>query len=264
MLLDVTLFVGEPERVVPLVQRIVDTHVQALGAAGLHEVERDIAFGADIHGIPRASPGLVGLLVAPEREALVVLAGERDVLGARAFEDVGPMSGVVKLGAEHGGEIEVWEIGPVDAIVKLTRGGVGLVERVPIPFGVHGLALGFHGRVRGDGVDAPVDEDAELGIGVPGGGRGRVDGFPGGLVACLAEGALSRGNRQRGGRAGAKNVSSSHLAGYVIRSRYSERSVEAGSMRTARKTAGKAASSAAARITSSGPASMVKDFGCTR
>ena len=125
---DVAFLVGEPQRVVPLVERIVDSHVQAAAPSGLHEVERDVAFGADIHGVPGTSPGLVGLLVAPQSEAFVVLRGERDVFGAGALEDVGPVVRIVELGAEHRGEIEVGKVGAVDAIVEFAGGRIRLVE----------------------------------------------------------------------------------------------------------------------------------------
>ena len=49
-------------------------------------------------------------------------------------------------------------------------------------------------------------------------GLGRcVDGFPGGLVAILAEGAAAGGEGQGGGRAGAEKVTTSHIVGHGIR-----------------------------------------------
>ena len=104
------------------------------------------------------------------------------------------MVGVVEFGAEHGGEVRVLEVGAVDAVVELARGGIGLVERVPIPLGVHRFALRVDRRVRGNGIDAPMYKDAELGIRVPPGRRARIDGFPGGLKTWLAEGSLSGGS----------------------------------------------------------------------
>src|ERR1019366_5560455 len=169
-----------------------------------------VAFGADIHRVPGAAPRFVGLLVAPQGEAFVVLRGQRHVLGARALEDVGPVVRIVEFGAEHGGEIEVGEASAVIAVVEFAGGGIRLVERVPIPLGVHGLALGVDGSVRRHRVDAPVDEDAELGIGVPGRAGPLVEGFPGGLITILAEGAAAGGKRERSGRAGTEKVTTSH------------------------------------------------------
>src|ERR1022692_2327963 len=172
--------------------------------------QRDIAFGPDIHRVPGASPRLIGLLVAPQREAFVVLRGQRHVLGAGALEDVGPMVRLVEFGAEHGGEIEVGEAGAVRAVVEFAGGGIRLLERVPIPLGVHRLALGVDGGIRGHRVDTPVNEDAELGIDIPGRAGARIDRFPGGLIAILAEGAAAGSKRERSRRAATEKVTTSH------------------------------------------------------
>src|ERR1019366_4991219 len=85
-----------------------------------------------------------------------------------------------------------------------------LIERVPIPLGVHSLALGIDGRIRRHRVNAPVNEDAELGIGIPGRAGPLVDGFPGGLIAILAKNAAAGGQRQRSRHASAEKVTASH------------------------------------------------------
>ena len=155
-------------------------------------------------GRPQAA---IGLRALPQGEAFVVLRSQRDVLRAGALEDIGPVVGIVELGAEHRGEIEVREIGAVDALVEFPgrRPLVVLVlgERVPIPLGVAGLALDIDGGEGRHGVDAPVDEDAELGVGVPLRARTPVDRVPVGFVAGLGGG----GHRERSGRHGAEHLS---------------------------------------------------------
>jgi len=47
-------------------------------------------------------------------------------------------------------------------------GGLALGERVPIPLGIHRLPLGAERRVRRHRIKSPVNEDAELRIGIPG------------------------------------------------------------------------------------------------
>jgi len=63
-----------------------------------------------------------------------------------------------------------------------------------------------------------VNEDAEFGIGIPGRTGALVDRFPIRLIGVLAEGTAARGKRQRGGRAGAEKVTTSHgFDGHGIR-----------------------------------------------
>src|SRR5205085_10254426 len=103
----------------------------------------------------------------------------RHVLRAGSLEDVGPVIGIVELALEHGREIEVREVGTIHAIVKLPRGRAwALVERIPIPLGVHGLALGVDRGVSGHAIDAPMYEDPEFAVGVPHGRGPAVDRIP--------------------------------------------------------------------------------------
>ena len=53
---DVAGLVGEPERVVPLVERIVEAHPQALRAHGLRQFPEQVALRADLDRVPRAGP----------------------------------------------------------------------------------------------------------------------------------------------------------------------------------------------------------------
>ena len=124
---DVALLVGEPQRVVPLVERIVDAHVQARCGgrppSGRAAISRLGPISTAFHGRPHVS---FASRAPPQREAFVVLRGQRDVLRAGALEDVGPVVGIVELGAEHRREIEVREVGAVDPLVEFPGGTVGL------------------------------------------------------------------------------------------------------------------------------------------
>ncbi len=211
------MLIAEPERVVPFVERIVDAHFEALAAAGPHQVEEHVAARAGIDGVPRPPPRAVGLGIAPQGEALVMLGGERHVAGAGAGEDIGPVIRIVVFGAEHGGEIEVWEIRAVDALVVFPRhaagsgGALGLLpfgERIPVPLGVGILVLHAHRGIAGHGVHSPVNEDAELGIGIPLRAGTAVERIPIGPVAGLRAG----GEGQRRGRAHFEKITASHSA----------------------------------------------------
>ena len=59
------LFVGEPQRVVPLVERIIDPHVQPFPPTGLSEIEQQVALGADIDCIPETVVRAIRLFVVP-------------------------------------------------------------------------------------------------------------------------------------------------------------------------------------------------------
>ena len=132
----------------------------------------------------------------------MVLGGQHDVLRARALEDVGPVIGVEQLGPELRREVLVVEVGAVLPLVVLPGAlldrvrvlALAVRERVPVPLGVGQLARD-HRRVGGHGIDAPVDEDAELGVGEPGGRGPLVDRLPGGLVGCAPK--VRRGSSRR-------------------------------------------------------------------
>ena len=117
MLGDVARLVGKIQRVVPLVQRIVDSHPESLRAHGGGQVAEQVAPGADLDGVPRASPGPGGLLARPQGKAFVMLRGERDIFRARPCEDVRPVIGVEQFGAELRREVPVIVVRAVHALV---------------------------------------------------------------------------------------------------------------------------------------------------
>src|SRR6185295_10640059 len=122
--------VPKPERVVPLVERVVEAHLETLAADGTGEVAQEVAPGADLDGVPGTAPGGRGLSARPEGEALVMLRGEDDVFRARGLEHRSPVIGIEELGLELGGEVLIRELGAVLALVVLPRSrldGGGLV-----------------------------------------------------------------------------------------------------------------------------------------
>ena len=189
VLADVLRPVGEVQRVVPLVERVVVAHLEVLAAHGLGQVAEQVPPGADFHRVPRAAPGGRGLAAWPQREPLVVLGRQDHVLRAGALENVRPVIGVEQLRAKPRGEVAVEEVGPVHLLVVGPRAGfdgacavlLALRHGVPVPLRIGQLA-GEHRCVGRHGVDTPVDEDPELGLGVPSRRRPAVDGLPRGLI----------------------------------------------------------------------------------
>ncbi len=95
------------------------------------------------------------------------------VLCAGAGEEIDPFVGVEFFGAEHGDEVFVAEFGEwaVGGDLVLVGGAAGDVDVAGVPLVGEG----------GDGVDAPVDEDAELGVLEPGGSAVGGEGVPVGV-----------------------------------------------------------------------------------
>ncbi len=95
------------------------------------------------------------------------------VLCAGAGEEVDPFVGVEFFGAEHGDEVFVAELGEraVGGDLMRVGGAAGDVDVAGVPLVGEG----------GDGVDAPVEEDAELGVLEPGGSAVGGEGVPVGV-----------------------------------------------------------------------------------
>ena len=172
VLVHVALAVGQPERVVPFVKRVVEAELHPALAHRLGHLPHQVAFRPDLGRVPWPAPGLAGFGAGPQAEALVVLRGRHDVLGAGAGEDVGPLVGVEQFGAKLRGEILVIEVLAVIGLVELPPGVVGLLvmHLVPIPLGIFTYLAPRRHRI-----DAPVDEDAELGVEKPLRRRARVE-----------------------------------------------------------------------------------------
>ena len=137
------------------------------------------------------APGAAGLGAGPEAEAFVVLGGRHDVLGAGAREEVGPLVGVEQLGRELRGEILVVEI---LAVVS----SCGTATR-RCPASCSTCCSSTTRRTAptwpqaGHRVDAPVDEDAELGVEEPLRRRPLVQRLPFRLVTFFLSPRRTRG-----------------------------------------------------------------------
>ena len=133
----------------------------------------------------------------PESESVMVLGGQHHVLCAGAAEEVRPCRRVEVLGLEVRREVVVRLVRIVLLVVRnglrsvLPTLGVCVMLRIAVVNAV--LAAG---RERRDGVNAPVDEYAELGVLEPFGAFVPAEGFPGRLVRCRRDGA---GDERDGG-----------------------------------------------------------------
>ncbi len=125
---------------------------EVLLANGGGEFAGEVALRAHLAGAPGRDVGV------PHGEAVVMLGDGDDVLCAGGFEERGPLVGVVLGDGEEGDEVLVAELVRRAVVlgVPLHVGGVHVLD-VPLV------------DARRDGVEAPVDEDAELGRVEPGG-----------------------------------------------------------------------------------------------
>ena len=159
--------------------RVVEAHAHAPGPHRRRQVTDEVAPGV-VRALDR-----VRHLRGPQREAVVVLGREHDVAGpGRAAQvgqrvEVGPTTGVV----EHVDEIVVGVVVPVLLAVVQLRGAARELHGVEVPLaigilvehplrpvlGEHLLNVGHPRRPARHGVQAPVHEDPQLGVVVPGG-----------------------------------------------------------------------------------------------
>src|SRR6202020_1728484 len=156
-----------------------DAEVEAAGAGGLFEFADDVAVRAHAGGVPGGHVGVV------HGEAVAVLGYGDDVFGSGAGEETDPGAGVESLGFELRDEVFVAELrlGAVGGYVMLEGGVAGDIHVARIPLVGEG----------GDGVNAPVDEDAELGVAEPVGGLIAGERAPGGLIEGSVRGAAVGG-----------------------------------------------------------------------
>lgn len=143
-------------RVEPLRQR----EVQAVAQLRRVLAGRREQLGDDVP--PRAELDRVAVadLGVPQREAVVVLGRQDVVLGARVRDQLQPGARVELLRREHRDEVVVDEVLAVLLGVVCVGRAVGVLLVLPVPLRV----LLPDRRPRGYGVDAPVDEDAELAV----------------------------------------------------------------------------------------------------
>ena len=123
----------------------------------------------------------------------MVLGGQGDVLGAGARENIGPVCGVEELSVELRSEVGVRVVGAIKLFVHLPATGVNRArirllpfrDGVPVPLRIGEFARDYR-CIGGHRVDAPVDENAELGIGKPCRNRTAVERIPASLIGLRA------------------------------------------------------------------------------
>jgi len=130
-----------------------DREVQSVVDGGGTQLADHVAFGPHLHGVPMRQGAAVHL------EPVVVFGHREVVPGARLGEQVGPFIGVEPFRGEHRDEILVAEFG-------LRTVGLAMVVEFGVSLDVHVARIPFV-AVFGHGVQSPVGEDAELGVGEP-------------------------------------------------------------------------------------------------
>ena len=150
---------------------VVDAEPQAHRPDRVRDLLDQVPAGSAVHGV--AGPGARGV---PQRDAVVVLRRGDDVAGAGRGEQLGPGGRVEPFGGPGVEEVVIRSV-PIDLAVMLGRWAAGDPDRVAVPLGVRvvpePVLLGHlaQGAARlgpgGDRVGAPVDEDAQLGLGPP-------------------------------------------------------------------------------------------------
>ena len=150
----------------PVEVRVVEAGVEAAGAHGCAERTDEVAGGGGVahHGVVFGG--------VPEGHAVVVFGGEHGVARAGLDEEFGPLGGIVAAGEE----------GVALRHVEIEREGVGGVLAAGAVVD-EGPGLG----VLADGVDAPVDENAEFGVAEPGHVGSGVGHGKGGRVGRVVE-----------------------------------------------------------------------------
>src|SRR5882757_8014670 len=108
---------------------------------------------------PHLDGGPVREIAIVHLETVMVLKDGDDITSSRFFEEICPSLGIIFLGFEHGDEIFIAELRqwPIGAYVML-------VDLRPLEIHLAGIPLAAK---CGNGIDAPVNEDAEFRIPVP-------------------------------------------------------------------------------------------------
>ena len=156
--------------VVPPVLRPVrgGSEIEPLLAKGLAQFADHVTLRAHLHRRPIAETAVI------HGEPVVVLSHRDDVLRSGLLEQLGPGVRVPLLGGELGNEILV-------AKGRLWAEMLAMPLEIGIVLDVHAMRVPFS-VVRGNRVNAPVNEDAELGIEIPLRHGVLSEGLPGGLV----------------------------------------------------------------------------------
>jgi len=151
-----------------------DAEMEAAGACSSFEFAYDVPTRSHLRRVPCRHGRVV------HGEAVAVLGDRNDVLCACAGEEIEPHIRVEVLRAEHRDEVFVAELRlwAVSGNVVLKRRAAGDIHVARVP---------LVSECR-NGVDAPVNEDAELGITEPAGRAVLRERTPGGPVDILVRG----------------------------------------------------------------------------
>ena len=123
-------FVHSELGVVPVNQRVVKTHLDALGTERIHRGTNQV------FAVRRVGHTVVGVLCRPQTKAFVVLGGDDEILHAGLFGTARPLFGVKEIG--------------VEVVKELLVVGITYLLVVADPL-----------VARRQGVQPPVDEHAE-------------------------------------------------------------------------------------------------------
>ena len=139
--------------------------MQAVGARGVTQLPQHVAMRTGFEGVPVRQFATVHLIA-------VMMLGDREVV-ARACggEQIEPLVRIEPFGGEHRNEI------PIAERVLWTI-GVHVVFEFRVALDVHVARIPFV-AVFGNGVETPVREDAEFGIGEPCRDRSLAQRLPG-------------------------------------------------------------------------------------
>ena len=115
--------------------------------------------GAAIEGVPEVTKFGDGIFGRIHREAVVIIGGGDDIFRASFLDQRRPFARVETFAGEQRHELVVGEIFAPDALVIFLTWAAFIENIVAIPFSV----LTFL-RPAGNGINAPDDEHAELGL----------------------------------------------------------------------------------------------------
>ena len=169
---------------------VVEPDAQVVRTRSLRDIRHDVPLAGEAARLAGAR-----VLAGPQKEAVVMLGGEDHVTGADLLEQRRPSIRIAALGslAEHRREVIVGKTASVGLDVMAACGRVTDPQGVLVPLGIgivgeHALPAGSRHLVVDIGatrrparhrVEAPVHEDAQLGVLVPSRDRMRGDGFEG-------------------------------------------------------------------------------------
>src|SRR5579875_4202821 len=165
------------EWIIPLVKRVIEPHFQPVRHNRPAQLSGKVLMRTHVDAVPVPVGG-----AGPQAESIVVLRCQYDVLRAGINKQFGPLIGIKQLCFEAAREILVMEILSVVAQVERPRRAVPVVHVVPVPLsvGLAGLRMGIS-ECR-NGINSPVDKDAELRLIKPLRDRPLVERGPVGLI----------------------------------------------------------------------------------